>query len=378
MNIMKFSINFFKIFFSLSYIIFTVLFLLELILQFSPVSDSYWIQPVNEKQPIKHFKKNTTFTRQLGFRFNHVIEKKSNNFGYLTNTNFKSNDNRENELISIIGNSYVEASEVNNEDTFHGLLNNMHPKIDIYPVGTGGASLAQYLAYARFSQEIFNPDKFIFLLNRGDFAQALLKSNNSPAEHYFDDNGKIVRIDYEPSTLGKIVRLSALFRYLFIDYHLPNKFGSLSTSLKNKFIKKEKLTQNELAIYEEKKRKNEDERLSLSLKALNIFLRELSKIAKDKPVLIVLNDHLPFLYNDYKRDFSFWENKILHYIENEAAPTNNFTTLDLQGIFLKNWQENGKKFDKFGRIELAHWNKFGHRVVAESINNTSIFKNNSN
>ena len=64
----------------------------------------------------------------------------------------------------IIGDSFVEATQVTNSDSFHGMLSSSFSNIDFYAVGLGGAQLSQYLAFSKFQMDNFKPDKFIFII----------------------------------------------------------------------------------------------------------------------------------------------------------------------------------------------------------------------
>ena len=156
------------------YVFTTSFIFLEIIFQILPVSDSYFIQPVNELNPNKHFIKNAVFVRQTGFDFKHVVRKKSNNYGYLTNQHFTSKKSDESCIYLIVGDSYVEASQVQNEDTFHAILS-QNLVCDIYPIGASGDPLSQYLANAKFAKKEFQPDLYIFTVISNDFDESWLR-----------------------------------------------------------------------------------------------------------------------------------------------------------------------------------------------------------
>ena len=77
--------------------------------------------------------------------------------------------------------------------------------------------MSQYLAYAEFAVREFNPDNLIFTIIFNDYDESLLKYNNSPSSHYFNENGELERIDFEPSLVGTIIRSSSFLYYLYND-----------------------------------------------------------------------------------------------------------------------------------------------------------------
>lgn len=362
----------------------SVFILLESSLRFFPVSDSYWTQPVNKENPIKRFKENTQFKRQMGFDFSRVIIKNTNNFGYFSDVDFYSKNITNKPTVVVIGDSFVEASQVSNSDSFHGLLSKKFPHINIYPIGTSGDALSQYLVYAKFAKEKFNPDKFIFTIIENDFDESWLRFKSAPSAHYFDDKGTLTRIDYKPSILGKIARNSVVFRYLFIDIHLPWRVNMLLQNVKKLTSKKKKDT---ATITDQDNKEINEELLSYSIKSIDIFLKELSNIVEDKPVLLVVDGDRRTIYknilngNDYnKRDYDShvekakWKNQVYDYLVNKIILPKNINLIDMHPIFLKNWKENMKKFDFYNDY---HWNEYAHSIVAEVISDTLIFNYNT-
>jgi len=112
---LKFLLKFF-------YILVSVFLLLEIFFRLLPVSGSLEMMPVNEDNPIIHYKPNRMVIRQIGFNFNHVNEKRINNFGYVSDIDFRATGSKESKTVAVIGDSYVEALQVANQDSFHGLI----------------------------------------------------------------------------------------------------------------------------------------------------------------------------------------------------------------------------------------------------------------
>ena len=148
--------------------------MLEVIFRILPTSDSLMLKPVNAENPIIKFMENREVTRQIGFNFTHINTKRINNYGYATDKKFQEKSLQTKPVISVIGDSYVEALQVKNKDTFHAILDKNFESIDVYPIGISGSPLSQYLAFANYASDTFAPKLYIFLTSssvaKTDFA----------------------------------------------------------------------------------------------------------------------------------------------------------------------------------------------------------------
>ena len=216
-----------KIIGGLSYVIFPLIcaaVILEVIFRILPTSDSLLIKSVSSENPVMQFSKNREITRQVGFNFQHVVKKRINNYGYASDKNFQEKAEQNKPVISIIGDSYVEALQVENKNTFHAILDKNLDNYDVYPMGASGSPLSQYLAFAKYASERFNPKLYIFLIISNDFDESFLK--RFPGFHYFDESTELKLVSYEPSIIKRLARQSAFLRYLYIDlkWHVPKEY----------------------------------------------------------------------------------------------------------------------------------------------------------
>ena len=91
-----------------------------------------------------------------------------NNFGWLNSNNY--NKIKKQSRIALIGDSYVEALQVNQKETFYECLNEqLRNSQEVYSMGVSGAPLSQYLQMAKYAQYHFQPDMFIINLVHNDF-----------------------------------------------------------------------------------------------------------------------------------------------------------------------------------------------------------------
>ena len=105
----------------LIYLFIIVAVLLEVIFRVLPTSDSLPLMPVNDENPILRYPKNIEVTKQIGFTFKHINTKRFNNYGYASDKNFQEKAKQNKPVISVIGDSYVEALHVKNKNTFKTL-----------------------------------------------------------------------------------------------------------------------------------------------------------------------------------------------------------------------------------------------------------------
>jgi len=333
--------------FYFTYLLVVVFVLLEIVFRILPTSDSLKTQPVDKENRILHFQPNQTIQKQIGFDFSHVNKKNINNFGYATDLNFKSERFQKNKLITVIGDSYVEALQVKNQDSFHGIMQQMDDDFIVYPIGVSGAPLSQYLAFSDFAKEMFNPDIYIFLLIENDFHESW---KHTPGFHHFNEDGDLELVYYQPSALKSLARSSALLRYLQLDLKI---FYYIKQILKNDKVVKSNSNMEEQT--------EED----LGYKAIEFFLKKINEISKNNEVIIITDGDRRSIYMDQlernnKSIKNRWFQKVITQLEKHSR----IKLLDLHPIFLEDWRNNKLKFN----YEYDyHWNEYGHRVAAQAL-----------
>tara|TARA_B100000767_G_C19707883_1_gene511385 strand:- start:233 stop:1321 length:1089 start_codon:yes stop_codon:yes gene_type:complete len=326
--------------------------LIEVLFRILPVSDSYNLQPVNKQNPIYHFAKNREVIRQSGFSFRHIKTKKINNYGYASDKDYLQSDLKKKNLVAVIGDSYVEASQVKNIDTFHSILDKQIENLDVYPIGASGAALSQYLAWADFAKNEFNPDIFVFLIIDNDFDKSWYGISNKPGFHFFKENGDLHLVEYSPSKMKKLLRKSAFIRYLYLDLKITHR------------IKKKLGTDNNL---NKRLMNTELEIKEVGNKAIDLFLKKINQLAKERKVILMLDGDRTSIYKGrVERDKSNitnrWFTNLLS--KGKAQENPNLYLLDLQPFFAEDWDKN-KKFFEY-RYD-AHWNERGHSVAGKAL-----------
>ena len=356
MNLIK---NIFRIGIYLAYLLISVVIILEIIFRILPTSSSLMIQPVNDNNPIIHFKENRIVTKQIGFDFSHVNKKKINNFGYATDRDFLAKNlqnNKKNKIVAAIGDSFVEAVQVSNENTFHALLDKSNENIDVYAIGVNGSPLSQYIAFYKYAEEFFDPDIYIFTIVYNDFDQSWFKIKKAPGYHYFTDEDGLELVNYKPSYIKDLARKSAFVRYIYLDLQISVQLNRFKKIFK-KDEKKITNTQN-----------NDDYnnmRKELGIKAADIFIGHIKDLSKRKKVIIILDGDRNSIYDgklnrEIGSFFTLWFDRIIY----QAKGIESLHLIDMHPIFLSDWQ---RKQRKFNWEYDGHWNEHGHSVVSQAL-----------
>ena len=352
MNLTKILFRWFLYFL---YLLITVVILIEILFQILPVSDSLKIQAINENNPIMHFKKNMEVNKQVGFNFSHIVTKKINNYGFATDLDFSPKRSLTKSTAIIIGDSYVEAIQVENKDTFHGRLSKSFKNINIYPIGVSGSPLSQYVANMIFAKKEFDPDVYIFVIISNDFDESWFEVKKSNGFHYFNDKGAIELINYNPSFLKNLLRNSAFLRYLFLDLKINAQIKMfLSSRYENK---------NENS-------KNLEVNKKLGITAIDFFFKNINKISKDKKIILLLDGDRSSIYENkiqrkQNQNIKIFYDKVIELSKDYQK----IYIIDLHKFFLEDWH---KKKQKFNFDNDFHWNEYGHKIVSESLQKNNL------
>lgn len=345
-------------------LLFTLI-LLELIFRVLPTRESLKVLPVNSDNPVIRFTPNRDVIWSSGAEFSIITKKHVNNYGFLNDQNYSKEV--ASPLLAIIGDSYVAAKQVENNESMHGILSSMTEKKGrVYSFASSGSPLSTYLAYAEYAKQ-FNPKGLAFIIIGNDFDESLLKYKKDPAFHYFqekEDKLVLTRVDYHSSFIKDIARKSALVRYL--TYNAPIKALFAITQTTN-IDKKIKYVGNTQAGFT-------PERLQDSQNAVNRFFELLptkTDVPKEK-ILFVMDGIRPNLYDAKSLEESsgsYYDIMRQYFIK--IATIKGYEVLDMQPHFIKAHQENNTTFEY---PTDNHWNKNGHKLVAEKIADSKVYK----
>ena len=332
------------------FLIVCVAVLLEVIFRILPTSDSLNAKPVNTEHPILRLEENRDVTKQIGFNFKHVNVKHINNYGFASDKDFQKKELQTKPVIAVIGDSYVEAMQVKNQDTFHAILDNDLESYDVYPIGISGSPLSQYIAFSRYAAEQFSPKLYIFLIIDNDFDESFEKRKGAPGLHYFNETDQLTLVEFYPSIIKRVARKSAFLRYLHLDLKITHQLRSLL---------KEKINiSDEIQPYSSFD-------LELGREAIDKFLGGVKNLTENSKVIILLDGDRSSIYAGMtQRDINKPVNILFDELKTLSKNIPKVDVIDLHNFFQDDWVYKNKKFNYDYDY---HWNEQGHAVAAQAL-----------
>src|SRR5438093_3216647 len=127
-----------------------------------------------------------------------------NNYGWNSAIDYAPAEKRGKPLIALIGDSYIDALQVNvGESVADELRRRLAGRRDVYSFGFSGAPLSQYLQMSRYVRKVFHPDVMVFNIVYNDFDECLRDLYPRPNFLQIADGpGGLVEVQpvpYEPS-----------------------------------------------------------------------------------------------------------------------------------------------------------------------------------
>lgn len=343
-----------------------VLVALEVTFRLLPTCDSLRAQPVNDANPVLRFAPDREVTVSQGPAFRPRARKRVNNFGFLNDADYAPDG--AGPLLAVIGDSYVEATQVTNAESVHGrLAGTLAPRARVYSFGASGAALPTYLAYAGFAARHFEPDALVVVVVGNDFDESWTKYKRAPGFHYFEGDGldvppagpRLVRVDYRPSRAKRLAQRSALMRYLVLNLDLtPGRVRAL-------FVR-DAAADAGPAYAGNTSAATPPARLAAGRAAVDAFLARLPAISGVEPsrTTIAVDGLRPQVYGpDPDAAGSSYFGRMRVYLL-ETGTARGFDMVDLQPAFVAAYRATGQRFEF---EHDAHWNATGHAVVARAV-----------
>ena len=254
--------------------------------------------------------------------------------------------------IAVIGDSYIDAYQLDNQGIYPFVLQGLlGKKYDVYAFGHSGVPLSQYLHVSRYVVEKFDPEIIIVNVVHNDFLESLFESDkrNPYMTLMIQDSLNISEQvpsikDFKPERFLKLIKKSALGRYLIYNLRITSKF---------KLIKKSNKIYN--ANIDVKAVLEESEKIKWATRYL---VNKLKYENPEKRILIVMDAPRTDIYNGTidSSNVLFLE-KILK----ESCQLADIEFISLTDVFKQNYQKHQKQFNA---TYDHHWNQYGHEVVA--------------
>jgi hypothetical protein len=354
-------------------------------LRLLPVHGGTHLEPVRADNPILHYQPSRVFTWSTGPTFHMVNRVEVNNYGFVSDQDYI--ETAVSPLMAVIGDSYIEAFQLEWEDTVSGRLSaELGDRARVYPFAVSGSPLSQYLAFAEYATHKFHAKAAVINVVGTDFDESLLEYKHLPGYHYFADGpGEdlvLKRLDYSPNWLHQFVRKFALARYLFINADV----SSLPRILGHRWEEEEGAgDENSAPRYALAYNPAlQPEHIADSQHAVREFLDELPIRSGlcPKDVLFVLDAVRPGIYDEEGRQRSSqtYFGRMREYFIAEATARGH-EVVDLQPLFVRHFREHGQRFEmpitalvspRFGIDN--HWSPLGHEVAFEGVKNSRFFE----
>lgn len=288
-----------------------------------------------------------------------------NNAGFINDQDYRSEGSRP--LLAIVGDSYVEAAMVPFAETMHGrLARAASGRSRVYSFGASGASLSQYLVWARFAREAYAADRLVIVVVGNDFDESLLETRIAPGLHQYAVEGDdlvLRRTDYSPSAIRLLVRASALMRYLFFNMRIDTAPDRLSAIIKPRTARtSEAFVGNSAASANEP-------RIKSSERAVVAFFRDLpaySGLAPENIRFVVDGTRYP---NVDAAGISYFS-RMRRFFMAEAA-SRGYRTLDMDEYFHLFVRQTPSA--RFEWPTDGHWNGLAHGLAAEAVMRSKAF-----
>jgi len=340
--------------------------IMEGVFRLLPVSNPPYILAVSSENPVAHFQPNVDYLYSSGWNFSIRANKRSNNYGYINLSDYHPEDATP--LLMVIGDSFVESHSIDAGKSAAEILNAaVDGKGRVYSIGLSGAPLSQYLVFAEFSRTTFRPNAMVFVIIGNDFDESLLKYNFDPRFHYFEENGDqfvLRRVDYEISTVKKILRNSAFVRYVFWNLQA----GYIRENIRRFLCRSEDpqacLRETPAAL---------EQRLKDSKRAVDYFFDQVPIKTKldSRSVVFLLDAVRPAMYSSealLKAENSYVAQMRRYFMK--QASSRGYEVIDMQPAFIRKHQLDNSRFE-FSTD--GHWNELGNKIVAEEIRNSAVF-----
>jgi len=347
------------------------LLVLEVILRFLPVASGLRTQPVTEDNPVTKFAPNRDFLWSRNWNFSIVNYGHVNNDGFINDYDYQIVDTP---LLAVVGDSYIEAAMVPFPQTLQGRL---HEKVKhrgrIYSFGTSGAPLSQYLAWAAYARDRYNPSGLVINVVGNDFDESLRKYK--PVLGFLsyvpDEDGVLMlhrTIGGKRSRIREIAIHSALARYLFFNVGVSQVIDNFKAVVqRGPNEEKQEFVGNTAA-------EASDVRISDSKSVVLAFFRDLPSYAglPSHRVLFVVDGMRAAAYEPDllpSAEQSYFGQMRRFFIN--TAGENGYEVIDLHDRFVERY-----KIDKV-RFEFptdGHWNTVGHEVAAQAVEGSVLFR----
>ncbi len=342
----------------------------EAVLRTLPVKDAVMIEPVSSEARVPHLKPNRNITFSSGWNFTILNERRINNLGFADDQDYDKDSSAP--LLAVVGDSYVESLMVPYTESVQGRLSAYaSTRARVYSFALAESPLSTYLVFAEHARDLFRPQGAVFVIISNDFDESWVRFKR-PARRqrltFFvendDGNVGLETIPYEVSPAKRILRKSALARYLYLNVGIQRTSENIAKLLRGD--KRPVFVSNKLA-------KSDPERLAASIRAVDIFLARLpesSGLSQDRIAFVIdgIRQQIYGEISDEIAEASFFSKMRKYFIT--AARAQGYEVIDMHPVFKDHYRQHTQRFE-FPTDN--HWNGLGHGVAASAVRGSRVF-----
>jgi hypothetical protein len=397
--------------------------ILEIGLRFFPVFSG---MPVNRTGEVYSFTPNVTIQRSSNWDMSNARKRQVNNVGFISDQAYDSA--AKTPLIAIVGDSYIEAMQVDYRDTVEAnLLAKCAPNARVYSFGAQFAPLSQYLSWVKYASQTYQPQIMVVNIVGNDFDESLLShqietnAGGVPGMQFYDfshESPRLVAVPFkQEGWLTQALRHSALAQYLVRnvgvvnlvnDYrnginpwagwgnqskqnsNTSNKAAAELTSQDSQVVGVNKGADSTQASKIEKgisaassnpseyvgnaKRAYSPQKLQLAKKAVDTFLSQLPEAAHlpSGAIVLTVDAERPLIYTSAgQQDLTSFFSVMREYFM-QRARSQGFIVVDLRPAMIKQFKISGEQFEF---SDDNHWNANGHRLMAKELYRVPAIQN---
>lgn len=279
-----------------------------------------------------------------------------NNYGWNSEIDYATQKPRSKPLIAIIGDSYIEALQV---DVDKNVASTLRKKVqgtwNVYSFGISGAALSQYLQMSRYVTSIFDPEILIVNVVHNDFDESIrdLHPDSLFMQLHTCPDGlkEVPPRPYVPSRIKRLLRHSALARYLFVNLKIERL---VANNPEGKKERASKYNANIDVVRAEKAHETIET-------ATDYLVRRFRSENPHRRIIFMMDAPRADIYNGTLAQSNVaWLNRLLE----KTCIRYGVEYIDLTPVFATHFDEHHQHFES--QYDW-HWNELGHRLAAERL-----------
>ena len=309
---------------------------------------------MDDRNQIYHAAPDQEIMISRGWNLSNHRKIKINNKGFRNDQNYIERNS--DPLIAVVGDSYVEANQVDYANSFYGLLAREYQgQAAVYSFGFSGAALSQYLVWARHAVLEYGASYLVMPIISNDFDQSIGDYQRNEGFHQYEkclDNDYCLELThYSVGSFRRAIYSSALLRFLFMNVEVT----TIPQKLQQRSAVKQYVNNAPAQV--------DPAHLADAELAVRLFFRDFPKyvsLPTSKVVFFVDGRRYTTSKVDYENSYF---GKMRRYFIDQAAQ-NGYGVIDGLPVFDSHFERSGLLFES---PTDAHWNELGHQVVAKEL-----------